>query len=310
MSTKTTVTIDEIFEMVKEDSDLQIIEFFYGLQKKKAISIQPEDGIQRRLPKITEHELRQSKHRGVITFAKRLKLVTTPRDKYDFTTQFEIFKHNYDSLTKYYQMTFDLYNFADEQVHDDDWFVDFHPADRYGFEDQAAFIADLSECQKLFRYQLIVQIVQILEVYWDDILKLMYNKSLESLIEDDKAKNKSLRYQEILKFEDLKDLRDYIVDDLVSAHKRWFQRKDIFKKLKINIDDSGFTSGELVKLIEQRNLIIHRKGIVDQQYLKVIKDDSKLGSELKITYELIGQNMAKVYELAKFIDDNVLNIYY
>ena len=50
-------------------------------------------------------------------------------------------------------------------------------------------------------------------------------------------------------------------------------------------------------LCQKRNLIVHRRGLIDQQYLKSMGDDSPIGAELWITPDEIEELLGVVLSI-------------
>lgn len=279
------------------------------------------------VPKVTKQELKQCGP-DITELIKKFGLTISARDKYGQTDEFEIFKYNFENLEKLkitLDRLYELFHNVSESMPElvEEVFGEYNPYDSDernsddledegdDFDEDSSLddsAKDLKECRPLINEQLFVQAVQILEIYLDDILKIIYNRKLEDLIIDDKE-NKfiKLKYDEILKFKNLGELRNFIIDAEVNKLKTWSKRIGFFKDSKIDFDKSGFTIAELSMLVERRNLIMHRKGIVDKFYLDKTKDKTyKLQEKVNVTDDMVGRALDNTFKLAGYIDKKVL----
>lgn len=255
----------------------------------------------------TPHDLKRLADKELVKLVKRLELVGKPSDVYNYTDELDAFRFNIEKTKLLSKTTYEAYYYLTVELD-----IDPDKAKELEIKIDDVFNIYLP----IFYEQLLVQVVSIIEAYLDDILRYIYNKELgrKSFIKESKSMDKRMSYKKILDFKSLEELHQLIVEETIGEYQRWDERIKFFndrKKLNIKFDESGFKVKDLKKLTARRNIIIHRKGIVDQKYLADTKDKTyKIGDEIKIDQGYISNTLDGIEKLAEFIDKKVIEEYY
>jgi len=294
-------------------SDINKVEFFSIWDEKIHKDDDFIDGLIKKniIPKVTEKEIEQSSVKGIRKFVEKYNLLTSSIEKFECTPEYETFKFNCEKVQMLDSITSISYKLSEIVSSDIPDILESILTDE---EDIDSYLEDLKKCRPLFDEQLLVQVVQNLEVYIYDILRVIYNREMKKLIINDKKKReKTVKYKDIFDCDDINDIHRLIVDEEIRENQSWKRVIGLFndkKKLNIRFDDSGFSLRDLNELIETRHVVIHRKGVVDEKYVECTKDRSyHIGDRLRITHKMYIESLNNVVKLVKFIDKTVVDRY-
>ncbi len=131
---------------------------------------------------------------------------------------------------------------------------------------------DLKESEKVVLESSVILICTVFEAFILDVLKKFYKMNLRKLIEmDEKKGKKTVSYREILDFKTLEELHSYIIQEVINDY-TWSGIIGFFhKKLNINFEDSGVRISKINEIRETKNILVHKKGRIDERFLKQVK---------------------------------------
>jgi len=306
-------SVERFEELLENESDIKKVEMFSVLDERMENDLIEDLVKSKIIPPVTKKEIEQSTVKGVQKFVDKYGLLVSSIEKYQWTQEYDTFKHNCDNLRKLDNITSLSYELFEIVSRDSpDILESILQVDEENIE---SYLDDMIRCRPLFNEQLLIQVVQVLEVYIFDILKFIYNKEIKKLIlDDDKKGGKTLKYKDILDCNDVKDIYELMIEEEIRETQSWDRIIQVFndkKKLNIKFEESGFTIENLKKLIQTRHLIIHRKGIVDRKYLEKTEDRShKVGDKIEVSYKMFTDSLKNVSKLVELIDNKVVDRYY
>lgn len=146
-------------------------------------------------------------------------------------------------------------------------------------------------------------LVAIFEGYLVDIVRelLKYTESLKS--------PKQCSVETIVDFNKQPRIKNYSAEKEMKKflYKPFPEVTKYFNtKFDINLVDSGITTMNITEIMATRNIHVHNRGYVDQQYIQTTKGmKMKIGDYKKITKKYLKDSISSVYSLVKFIDSKV-----
>ena len=157
---------------------------------------------------------------------------------------------------------------------------------------------------ELIRILGLTYLVAIFKGYFVDIVKeilLAHPDALKS--------GRQLTTEEVLTQGGWKQIISYLaereVEELENAP---FQKvaKYFDEKFNINLNTVGVSAEKVTEILATRNIHIHNKGIVNQQFLKLVKNSTlRVGTYKSITGEYLADSISIIDTLVQFIDTEV-----
>lgn len=130
----------------------------------------------------------------------------------------------------------------------------------------------------LFRMSFIY-LISIFDSAIIDLVRELYKKDYRVLIKS----NKNLNYEQILNFENINDLKEYILEkELLEFSYKSIkdQIKYISQEFKLEIILTTEQLSNLIEIRETRNILVHNNGKVNEVYLRNTKNNNlKIGDE-------------------------------
>lgn len=121
--------------------------------------------------------------------------------------------------------------------------------------------------------------------------------------------SQTITYSELVKNKSIEEIKEKIVVDQVDFYMRsnifyWF--KTLNDKHKFNIEDECDFYNYFIEGYYRRNIIVHNEGIVNKDYLKMIKSDYKEGEELTCSKEYLNNVMdSSIYVVLKILCESL-----
>jgi len=150
---------------------------------------------------------------------------------------------------------------------------------------------------------ILVSLVSQYDAYFGKILRLIFNKKPETL----KDSQKETHYGELVQFESLDEIKNFLIEKEIESvlrenHKKqieWLEKKigTLRKRLEI--------WPKFIELTERRNLFVHADGVVSSQYIKVCKENGhdleeecKVGRRLYVTKNYFINSFECIFEMS------------
>ncbi|EKN3438743.1 hypothetical protein OZ677_001576 [Yersinia enterocolitica] len=148
----------------------------------------------------------------------------------------------------------------------------------------------------------LVSIVSEYDAFLGDLIKTILIKKPEIL----NAAEKQLTFSEIVSFNSIDEIKEYILEKEVESLLRKShleQIKSLESKFNLTLRDGLMILPEFVELTERRNLFVHTQGVVSTQYIKLCGEykclgDYKIGDTLGIREPYMMRSIAVLSEFA------------
>lgn len=122
----------------------------------------------------------------------------------------------------------------------------------------------------------VVSLVSQYDAYLGELYRILFQSKPELI----SSLDKDLSFQDVLKFRDLEELKDYVIEKEIENLLRdsHYEQLKTLEKRVTKLTNKNFTLTEnlpilphFVEVTERRNLFVHCNGIVSRQYLEVCK---------------------------------------
>ncbi|PHC09937.1 hypothetical protein COE99_09535 [Bacillus toyonensis] len=156
------------------------------------------------------------------------------------------------------------------------------------------------------RESLFIRLVSLLELYFNDSLIELSNKTFEPFKSQDE---KTFKVGQLLSLSDVKSIQNEIIQNQVrSIVLGGFDRIKRFYNSKIDIDftKSGVYLKDIEKIYSNRNLLVHAGGVIDEVYIrKYGNEDMTVGRRIEITEEFFLSSLETVFKLVQYVTDKL-----
>lgn len=135
--------------------------------------------------------------------------------------------------------------------------------------------------------------LMLLVTYFENLVSGVLKKDFLKHPERISLDEKSISYKMLTEFENVRDIREYLIDQEVTnkMYDSFFNWKSFFeKKVKLNLDYWNDNFDNIQEIIARRNIFVHNNGVVNSIYLNLLnnKDDGiHIGDTIEINREYI-----------------------
>lgn len=158
------------------------------------------------------------------------------------------------------------------------------------FDEKSLWLARLQEVDEILAFDFIpffmnllyIQIRTILELYFNDVLELIFTENTNIL----KNSNKQYSTEEILLFDDTNSLRRYLAMKEIQKFNGKSSKDQIeFLKIFLNKENilTEYLITKFIEVSEIRNLLVHNEGYINEKFTKLVnnpKFDDKLSIDI------------------------------
>lgn len=147
-----------------------------------------------------------------------------------------------------------------------------------------------------------ISLISQFDVFYAALVRVIFYSKPELL----NASDKTLLYSQIIEFDSIDEVKDYVIEKEVNvllreSHEQ--QIKWLEKKLGIQIIDLLKNWQQFIELTERRNLFVHCDGAVSDQYLNIcrkhnveINPELKIGSNMGVNKKYFEQSYKCIFE--------------
>lgn len=116
----------------------------------------------------------------------------------------------------------------------------------------------------------------------------------------------------VLSLGERKQIVSYLAEKEVEELKSFPDVVNYFdRKFNINLNASEVSAGDIIEIIETRNIHMHNRGVVNQRYLQRVKGSTlKVGTYKSIPREYLRDSISSIRDIVDFIDTEVQRKYF
>ena len=178
-----------------------------------------------------------------------------------------------------------------------------------------SLLKDLEEIQQnkdlnLKGAQLALLLVNVADnylAYLCELVTLILKSKPEAL-----RSSKTVTLEQVLSFDTISDFIEEQIESEVTglAQKGYKEIKNYFAELNLGLSDSEDDAKSITRVIEDRNLFVHRRGIVDRRYLRRLTEEGfntegiPLGTKLDEWQELSHVGLTAILKSVLWIDQS------
>jgi len=156
--------------------------------------------------------------------------------------------------------------------------------------------------KRILNKMMLINGISVFESFYQDLLKVILRKSQNAII---KA-NKNIEYLEVFKHPNLESLLDYLIDKEIFelSHKSIKdQFSEIKKKYGFSISDISkdvnypvkeqfrLDLNRLAEIFATRNILVHNRGIINEQYQKNATEEFNIGDLRPLSEEYVSNSL-------------------
>ncbi|PFZ38016.1 hypothetical protein COL77_26050 [Bacillus wiedmannii] len=154
----------------------------------------------------------------------------------------------------------------------------------------------------MLREALFVRLVSMLELYFNDALTEVGNKSFDPFKSQGE---RTYKIAQLLSIGDVKEIQNEIVqNEIRSVVLGGFEKikKFYHRKLDVDFAKAGVNLKGIEEMYSRRNLLVHAGGLIDKVYISEFGDSSmKLGHKLHLSEEYFIDSLESTYNLVNYI---------